>query len=279
MSERTTKARLRGLLGGGTPSADRPAPQPAPLPPGQRQRVIAILGMHRSGTSSLAGSLEEAGLYLGDVGTSATFNQKGHREPQELNALHEAVLITSGGAWHIPPEQVTWSTRHKKKRDDFIASRAGLALWGFKDPRTVLVLDGWLEAIPDLELVATFRHPAVVARSLQRRHGGETPDMWLQLWLDYNTRLLELLEPGHVPVIDFDLPGERYRVRLEDLMAELDLHAPEDGEFFDATLRTSQQGAIEDVVLPDEVERAYRQLVEIAAGQAAAGTDAQRHGG
>jgi len=28
---------------------------------------ILILGMHRSGTSCLAGCLEEAGLYLGDV--------------------------------------------------------------------------------------------------------------------------------------------------------------------------------------------------------------------
>ena len=29
--------------------------------------VICILGMHRSGTSSLAGCLQEAGLELGDV--------------------------------------------------------------------------------------------------------------------------------------------------------------------------------------------------------------------
>ncbi|HBM84618.1 MAG TPA: sulfotransferase family protein, partial [Halieaceae bacterium] len=32
----------------------------------QPRRVIAILGMHRSGTSCLTGSLQEAGLELGE---------------------------------------------------------------------------------------------------------------------------------------------------------------------------------------------------------------------
>ena len=52
-------------------------------------RVITVLGMHRSGTSSLVGSLEAAGLPLGEVQVrAAKSNQKGHREPNELIALH-----------------------------------------------------------------------------------------------------------------------------------------------------------------------------------------------
>jgi len=42
-------------------------------------------------------------------------------------------------------------------------------LWGFKDPRTLLTLDGWLEALPEVSLAATFRHPLSVAGSLQER--------------------------------------------------------------------------------------------------------------
>jgi len=34
-------------------------------------QAVLILGMHRSGTSCLAGSLQEAGLYLGEVNTAA----------------------------------------------------------------------------------------------------------------------------------------------------------------------------------------------------------------
>ena len=40
-------------------------------------RLIAVLGMHRSGTSYLAGSLQEAGLILGDCHTWNKHNEKG----------------------------------------------------------------------------------------------------------------------------------------------------------------------------------------------------------
>ena len=53
---------------------------PNPLGSGtHEQRTVMILGMHRSGTSMLAGSLQEAGLALGDVLTEAPYNPK--REP------------------------------------------------------------------------------------------------------------------------------------------------------------------------------------------------------
>ena len=42
-----------------------------PKPVLKSQQVVVILGMHRSGTSLLTGTLQEAGLVLGDVVTSA----------------------------------------------------------------------------------------------------------------------------------------------------------------------------------------------------------------
>jgi hypothetical protein len=227
--------------------------------------------MHRSGTSSLVGSLEEAGLPLGEVRTTGgDSNEKGHREPGDLIKLHEDVLITSGGSWHRPPEAVTWTARQRRRRDAFIATRDDLSLWGFKEPRTLLVMDGWLDAMPTLEMVGTFRHPAVVARSLQRRHGSDTPDMWLELWLAYNGRLLDLVKTRHFPIVDFDLPGEQYQLRLRDVAAELGLRVPDgEGEFFEASLRTSQQAAPDDAVLPAAVADTHERLIEIAAQQAA----------
>lgn len=256
---------LRDSLGSRSPGPAEPAPalhSPA--------RVITVLGMHRSGTSSLVGSLEAAGLVLGDVQTrAAKSNEKGHREPNELIALHEDVLITNGGAWHLPPAQTHWSGAQRRRRDEFIASRAGLPLWGWKEPRTLLVLDGWLEALPELELVATFRHPAVVARSLQRRHGSESADMWLDLWLAYNACLLELLDRQHVSLIDFDLPDDAYRARLRAVVEELRLPRVAAAEsFFDGELRTSQKQPPTGVELPTEVQRIYDRLREIAAAQA-----------
>jgi hypothetical protein len=262
-------AGLRDSLTGHASQPDEPAPAPVFEGP---QRVITVLGMHRSGTSSLVGSLEAAGLPLGEVRTEGgQSNQKGHREPGELISLHEDVLITSGGAWHLPPEAVEWTPQQRKRRDEFIAARAGLPLWGWKEPRTLLVIDGWLEPLPALEMVGTFRHPAVVARSLQRRHGNRTPDMWLEVWLAYNASLLRLVEERGFPLIDFDLPAQDYQARLREIISELDLGAPgPDSEFFEPSLRTSQKQAPPDMSLPPAVERTYARLVEVAASQAAA---------
>ena len=256
--------RLGGLRESLTGRRTSSAPAPAVA---TEARVITVLGMHRSGTSALAGSLEAAGLPLGDVRSEGgASNAKGHREPGELINLHEDVLITSGGAWHMPPEQVIWTKRQRKRQGEFVSSRGGMPLWGWKEPRTLLVIDGWLDTLPGLEMVGTFRHPAAVARSLQRRHGSDTIDPWLQLWLAYDSALLRLAEERDFPLIDFDLPAEAYAARLRSIIEELRLPGADD--FFDAALRTSQK-QLPDAELPTDVSRVYARLLEIAAAQAA----------
>ena len=246
---------LRGSLTGGKPI--------------EGPRVITVLGMHRSGTSSLVGSLEAAGLPLGEVRREGGgSNEKGHREPGEVIQLHDDVLMNSRAAWHLPPTAVSWSREQLERREAFIASHEGMPLWGWKEPRTLLVIDGWLMALPRLEMVGTFRHPLVVARSLKRRHGNDTPRMWLEVWLAYNQILLRLAEERGFPLIDFDLPAEDYAARLRAVVAELRLPGGTD-DFFDASLRTSQK-RLPDAELPVDVARVYSRLKEIAAAQAGA---------
>ena len=76
---------------------------------GRTARVHAVLGMHRSGTSWLAGSLQERGLPFGDVNESAPHNEKGTRENDALQAIHVGVLRDSNGTWRDPPKRVVWS--------------------------------------------------------------------------------------------------------------------------------------------------------------------------
>ena len=47
--------------------APAPASRSRSRPEARPARVVAVLGMHRSGTSALAGSLEQHGLFLGHV--------------------------------------------------------------------------------------------------------------------------------------------------------------------------------------------------------------------
>ena len=73
-----------------------------PVPPELRpRRVVCVLGMHRSGTSCLAGSLEQQGLFLGDVNTAAPWNRRGNRESFAMMDFQTAILEASGG-WLVP---------------------------------------------------------------------------------------------------------------------------------------------------------------------------------
>jgi hypothetical protein len=154
-------------------------------------RAIIVLGMHRSGTSCLAGMLEKAGTFFGDVSRENRHNAKGNFENKRIIKLHDDLLACNQGSWDDPPPHVEWPERMLAERDSIIAAYHHAPLWGFKDPRTLLALAGWQAALPDAVLVATFRHPLAVARSLERRNGF--PPAWgLDLWTRYNRRLLDL---------------------------------------------------------------------------------------
>ena len=217
--------------------------------------------MHRSGTSCLAGSLEEAGLHLGEVNTEAAFNKKGNRENRRIMELHDAVLQHNGGSWSEPPQQVNCSIWHRAERDAIIRSYGDIPAWGFKDPRTLLLLDLWREVLPDLIFVGTFRDPRLVAESLSRR--DERPvDDWLDLWANYNARILALHETHRFPIIRFDLGEEAYRRSLKIVIDDLGLKAPARMEFFDPILRHG--AAPLPIQLPERVSDLYQSLCRIS---------------
>ena len=199
-------------------------------------RVVAVLGMHRSGTSWLAGSLQEEGLELGAVNVRAPHNEKGNRENGELAALHGAVLRAAGGVWDAPPGRVEWSDEHRAALAAFIRRMcAGFPLWGFKDPRTLLVLDEWHRQVPQLERVGIFRHPAAVVRSLAAR-SPVSERAGLRLWRAYNEQLVAEHRRSPFPIIRFDDPAALPQA-VEVVARHLELPGARDaGTFFDAGL-------------------------------------------
>jgi hypothetical protein len=224
-------------------------------------RVVCIVGMHRSGTSCLAGSLQEAGLHLGDVITAAPHNAKGNRENKRIMDLNEAVLVHSGGSWDSPPRAVRWTGAHSQARDAIVASYGDVPRWGFKDPRTLVLLDFWRERLGELTFVGTFRHPQLVAESLLRRNGGSL-DRWFALWSEYTERLLALHAATPFPIVRFDVAEDVYKRSLLKVAAHLGLGVPGELGFFEAALR--HQNADTPVELPPRVARAYAALCERA---------------
>lgn len=222
-------------------------------------RVIGVLGMHRSGTSCLAGTLEQAGLRLGDVQTHNAANLRGNRESPRIMALHDALLRANGCAWDAPPtRELTWSEAHRAERDAIIAEFAGEPMWGFKDPRTLLALTGWREALPGLETVGIFRHPRAVARSLHAR-GGMPLDQALELWVAYNRRLLAEWRRRPMPILCFDGSEAAFRAQVSALGEAM--RFPGDlggGTFFAAELRHHRED--DEGALPAGVAAVYEEL-------------------
>ena len=224
-------------------------------------RVLAVLGMHRSGTSCLAGVLEQAGVFLGEVFTQNPFNARGNRESATVMALHEGLLADNGCRWDVPPppgETLRWSNARREERDRFLASYAAQLTWGFKDPRTLLALPGWREVLPGLVTAGTFRHPLAVAGSLAHRNGFSR-ERTLELWWNYNVRLLAEHRLTGTPLICFDGGEGEFRAALgrlgRRLGMERDLGAT---DFFTEELRHQRPEA--EVPLPAAINDLYEDL-------------------
>jgi len=188
---------------------------------------IAVIGMHRSGTSCLAGCLEDLGLSLGEVVTSAPHNKKGNRENPRFWPVHDAVLQRVGAAWDAPPaEPVVWTPQEKADLKAVLADYDALPLpWGFKDPRATVLLDGWFEILPDLRLIGSIRHPLAAAGSLTARNGFDL-ERGLSIWAGYNRALLRWRDTMVFDVIDYDAPDYEVRVRRSAQRLRLDAGRP-----------------------------------------------------
>lgn len=241
-----------------------PSPAGAELASADASRPVLILGMHRSGTSCLAGCLEEAGLYLGEVNTAAPFNKKGNRENRSVMALNDSVLERAGAAWDAPPPAApTWDGSERAALDAIVAEYPADKAWGLKDPRVLLTLDVWIEALKP-RFVGTFRHPDEVCASLRRRaKAWKTPlgaDEALDLWIAYNSRLVAHYERNPFPVLRYDQPAEAYRDKVRAVARALDLPAPDAISFLDPDLKHESA----DAPAPERCRGLWERLTAIA---------------
>ncbi len=217
--------------------------------------------MHRSGTSCLAGTLQQASLCLGEVSTHNKFNLKGNRENPDVMRLNNSLLQFNGGDWDKPTETTKWDNTHLESANSIISqfeTNCSSQHWGFKDPRILLTYPFWEHIFPNATLIGTIRNPIDVAQSLNRRENGPTIDEGLELWLSHNKQLLNLLKNKPFPLISFDYSSNVYQERMEILLSNLFPNAELiDVNFFDNSLRTTPN---ELLSLPKQVEACYAEL-------------------
>ena len=228
------------------------------LQPQLPARVICILGMHRSGTSCLTGSLQEAGLALGECHTWNPHNLKGNRENQQFVDLHDIILKDNNAAWDNPPTNPVWSAEHVAAATQLLAEHAGEPVFGFKDPRAMLVLEGWKSIYPALEYVGIFRHPNAVAKSLEKR-SGMSWEASLNLWYAHNSVMYQEYKAKKFPILDFDDDEAVLDEKIATVAKEMGLTVSGDEEkFYSPDLKNNKE--TDGPALPWKIRRLYKKL-------------------
>lgn len=160
---------------------------------------VAVIGMHRSGTSMLAGMLYHLGVNMGKdlVMDNHVHNPLGYFEDRDFLRLNERILTAAGGGWAGPPDAaaIVEVVKTGEFEDEILElTEERQEPWGWKDPRTSLTLPVYKAVLPDLKAVVIVRQANAVVESLLARE----PQMKLVqariLWAMYEEHIVANVE-------------------------------------------------------------------------------------
>ena len=147
---------------------------------------IIVVGMHRSGTSVVTETLRSIGVHFGSIVDP-------HSEARIFQRLNAFAMHHCGGDWDNPSPALfaLGNSIIRKNLSEFFARKLGgpdvIGLvgasayakgarafrscrpWGWKDPRTTVLLPVWLDLFPGAKVIHVVRHGVDVASSLNAR--------------------------------------------------------------------------------------------------------------
>jgi hypothetical protein len=159
-----------------------------------RRQAVLVLGMHRSGTSALAGVVARLGAALPKTQIrSVRFNAKGYGESTVIVRFNDSLLASTGSDWRdfeqfdphwmASPFAAAYASEARRLIDAEFGDAPVIVL---KDPRICRMAPFWLAQLESLGFetyaVLSVRNPLEVAASLERRD-GITQRIALLLWL------------------------------------------------------------------------------------------------
>lgn len=141
--------------------------------------VIVVLGPGRSGTSMVMNILVKLGMQVSEkLFPAAKGNPRGYFEDIEIMNIQKQLLLELNAQPNIPLPK-GWQEAHGL--NSFINAlseivqknvQASKNIWGFKDPRTTVLLDLWTKVFDNSKVepkyILAVRNPASVAVSLKK---------------------------------------------------------------------------------------------------------------
>tara|TARA_B100001123_G_scaffold387648_1_gene463047 strand:- start:231 stop:965 length:735 start_codon:yes stop_codon:yes gene_type:complete len=237
--------------------------------------IVIVLGMHRSGTSTFAGVLHMNKILMGNYETfwprPLTQNPKGFYENYDFRKINDQILKLSGYYvksynTDIPSIDINDNLLLKMKK---IVKEYNLRYenWGWKDPRTCLTVEYWvnimqeLDLSDDIKIIFVVRKALSVSRSLKKRN--ELPlEQGLELWKAYTERALKFCNGSQLPTHYCS-----FEALLKDPLSTCDslfgfLNEQWDpkvvDQFVDSSITSSQKG--EEVTSPEDIVRLESEL-------------------
>lgn len=213
--------------------------------PTEGNRAVCILGMHRSGTSAVARVLNLLGVYLGkeeNIMPPGPDNPEGFWENTKIVEIHDRLLQTLGYGWDttLPLPHEWWRFPEVKPFKEELKKLvteefSDCKLWGWKDPRTCILLPFWIELLKELKVDLSFvivtRNPLEVADSLTRRNGFSAEKGWA-MWFLYMVNALYWSQSYKRTLISYEDFMQDWKQEIRRAITELSIPWPEDEENF-----------------------------------------------
>jgi hypothetical protein len=253
----------------------------------QNQRIVVVLGMHRSGTSALTHGLSCLGIDLGDnlLEPAKNNNPKGFFEDADINSLNVEILECLGLNWDSTTP-ITIEDLTKPEINQFLTKAilliqeklSGKLIFGLKEPRIARLFPFWQRVFAYFKLpidyVFACRNPLSIADSLNKRDNiplEKSYDLWLQYVIPCFIQAQQLIKV----VVDYDLLMENPRRELMRIGRQLNIPINDNDpnlqkyyvNFLDQQLRHTQYMPTDVMVntqLPETVKQAYWLLYNLA---------------
>jgi len=181
-----------------------------------KNKLIVVLGMHRSGTSAIARGIHALGCEFGDMLWPANVsNIKGFYENVEISNFNDELLRLLKVEWHsvaqIPRENFDNPVLvpFRKQAIDILNRHFGaMSFFGFKCPRICRLLPFWQQVFLEMGVeesyVIAIRNPLSVAKSLDVRNGFP-PEKSFLLWLVHILPVIKYTHSLPRVVLDYDI--------------------------------------------------------------------------